>query len=336
MINVSSKDLLKAGAHFGHQTRRWDPKMRPYIFAKRSGIHIIDLEKSHRLLERAADFVKDVAKGGGRVLFVGTKRQAQQALVEQSERCGMYHVTERWLGGTLTNFRTIKVSIDKMKRLEHLDDDREFETLTKKERLMLAREHTKLSKILEGIKDMADLPSVIFIVDTRKESIAIQEARKLKIPVVAMVDTNCDPTAVDFPVPCNDDAVRSIALVSGVIADAVLEGREEGGIPMVTDSSQADESAPEVTSEDATAAAEEAPAAEETSAEAPGEEEVTATSEDAAAAAEEAPAAEEASGEEEVAATPAEDTADTATEKSDKKESMAAAAQAETTDTADA
>jgi small subunit ribosomal protein S2 len=229
MAEITARELLEAGAHFGHQTKRWNPKMRRYIFGRRNGIHIIDLRKTQVRLAAAIAFVHEVARKGGKVLFVGTKKQAQDAVTGEAQRCGMYYVTERWLGGFLTNYTTIRVSVDKMKRLEKMDEDRSFGTLTKKERLMREREYTKLSKVLCGVKAMAELPTAVFLVDTRKESIAIKECRKLGIPVVAMVDTNSDPTEIDFPVPANDDAVRSIRLVTKAIADAVIEGRHEAG-----------------------------------------------------------------------------------------------------------
>ncbi len=226
---ITARDLLEAGAHFGHQTKRWNPKMRRYIFGKRNGIHIIDLRKTQARLRQATSFVREHVREGGKVLFVGTKRQAQETVVAEAERCGMFFVTERWLGGFLTNYATIKVSVDKMKRLEHMEEDRSFHSLTKKERLMLKREHEKLSRILRGVKTMVDLPSIVFVVDTRKESIAVKESRKLKIPVIAIVDTNCDPTEIDFPIPANDDAVRSIGVVTKAIADAVIAGRHDAG-----------------------------------------------------------------------------------------------------------
>ncbi len=229
MSEITAHDLLQAGAHFGHQTKRWNPKMRRYIFGKRNGIHIIDLRKTQVRLRHACDFVREHVREGGKVLFVGTKRQAQETVVAEAERCGMFFVADRWLGGFLTNYATIKVSVDKMKRLEQLDEDRSFQSLTKKERLMLEREREKLSKVLRGVKAMSELPSAVFVVDTRKEAIAVKESRKLGIPVIAIVDTNSDPTEVDYPIPANDDAVRSIGLVTKAISDAAIAGRHDAG-----------------------------------------------------------------------------------------------------------
>ena len=222
---VSIKELLEAGVHFGHQTKRWNPKMKEYIFGERNGIYIVDLQKTHRLLEEALQYVQDLAAQGRTLLFVGTKRQAQEAVVEEAQRCGMPDVTELWLGGLLTNFVTVRRSLDRIKELEMMSSDGRHERLTKKEVARLEKERMKLEKNLAGIKGMKNVPDAVFVIDTRKESIAVQEARKLKIPVVGIVDTNCDPDEVDYVVPGNDDALRAIRLFAGRIADAVLAGR---------------------------------------------------------------------------------------------------------------
>jgi small subunit ribosomal protein S2 len=217
------KELLEAGVHFGHQTRRWNPKMKPYIFGKRNGIYIIDLQKTLKLFQEVAEFVEGLAREGKRILFVGTKRQAQEAIAEEAQRCGEFSVTNRWLGGTLTNFVTIRASIERMKEAEARLGD-ENSPLTKKERLRLEREREKMSKNLEGIRDMEELPDALFVVDPKKEYIAVSEANKLGIPVIAIVDTNCDPELVDYLIPGNDDAIRAIRLFASRIADAYLEG----------------------------------------------------------------------------------------------------------------
>jgi small subunit ribosomal protein S2 len=219
------KDLLEAGVHFGHQTRRWNPKMKEYIFGERNGIYIVDLQKTHRLLQDALQYVQDLAAQGRTVLFVGTKRQAQEAIAEEAQRCGMPYVTERWLGGLLTNFVTIRKSLDRLKDLEVMGTDGRHERLTKKEVAHLEKERMKLEKSLRGIKGMKNVPDAVFVIDTRKEAIAVAEARKLKIPVIGIVDTNCDPDEVDYIIPGNDDALRAIKLFAGRIADAVLAGR---------------------------------------------------------------------------------------------------------------
>jgi small subunit ribosomal protein S2 len=222
---VSIKDLLEAGAHFGHQTKRWNPKMKPYIFGQRNGIYIIDLQKTLHHFKDALAFVTDLASKGGRFLFVGTKRQAQEAIQEESQRCSMYYVTQRWLGGTLTNYRTIRRSIQRLRKLEELvtsEDD--AQRLTKKERIRLEKERQRLERALMGIKNMDSLPDAMFVIDPQKERIAVLEAQKLGIPVVAVVDTNCDPDGIDFPIPGNDDAIRAIRLFAARVADAVLEG----------------------------------------------------------------------------------------------------------------
>src|SRR6188508_2175500 len=219
------KDLLEAGVHFGHQTKRWNPKMKPYIFGERNGIYIIDLGRTAKLYREAAEFVTNLAAQGGTVLFVGTKRQAQDAISEESQRCGMFHVNQRWLGGLLTNFSTIQRSLARLRDLEALATDGRADTLSKKELARLDKERRKLAKNLDGIRGMGRLPDAVFIVDTKHEQIAVDEARKLKIPVIGVVDTNCDPDQVDFAVPGNDDALRAIRLFASRIADAVLAGR---------------------------------------------------------------------------------------------------------------
>jgi small subunit ribosomal protein S2 len=219
------KDLLEAGVHFGHQTKRWNPKMKPYIFGERNGIYIVDLQKTHKLLIDALQFVQDLAAQGRTVMFVGTKRQAQDAIREEAARCGMPYVTERWLGGLLTNFVTIRKSLERLRELEGVANDSRSERLTKKELARLEKERVKLDKNLVGIKGMKSIPDAVFVIDTRKEAIAVKEARKLKIPVVGVVDTNCDPDEVDYVIPGNDDALRAIKLFAGRVADAVLHGR---------------------------------------------------------------------------------------------------------------
>lgn len=223
MVELRMRDLLEAGVHFGHQTRRWNPKMRRYIFGKRNGIYIIDLQKTLRRFHEAADFVFRLGRDGRRLLFVGTKRQAQEAIAQEARRCGQYYVTHRWLGGTLTNYVTIRNSVDRLKEIEGKLDD-ESTPLIKKERLRLDRERIKLDRNLSGIRDMGGLPDAIFIVDPKRESIAVAEANKLGIPVIAIVDTNCDPELVDYVIPGNDDAIRTIRLFSRKIADAYLAG----------------------------------------------------------------------------------------------------------------
>jgi small subunit ribosomal protein S2 len=221
---ISMKALLEAGVHFGHQTSRWNPKMKPYIFGARNGIYVIDLQKTSKLFDRAFNFVRDVVARGEKVLFVGTKKQAQNAVVEEANRCSMFYVHNRWLGGTLTNFRTIRQSVERLKNLKKMATDGSYDRLTKKEILRIERESQKLDKNLPGIKEMTRLPGVIYVVDPKKERIAVAEARKLGIPVVAITDTNCDPDVVDYLIPANDDAIRAIKLFTEKIADACLEG----------------------------------------------------------------------------------------------------------------
>lgn len=226
MSTITMKQLLEAGVHFGHQTKRWNPKMKEYIFGSRNGIYIIDLQKTVRLFKDAYKAVVDTVAAGGNVLFVGTKKQAQEAIAEEAQRAGMFYVNQRWLGGTLTNFRTIKKNIERMKKLQTMKEDGTFEALPKKEVLQLEKERAKIEKTLGGIKDMEQLPQLVFIVDPRKERIAVHEARKLGIPIVAIVDTNCDPDEIDYVIPGNDDAIRAIRLISAKIADACLEGKQ--------------------------------------------------------------------------------------------------------------
>ncbi len=221
---VTMKQLLEAGVHFGHQTPRWNPKMKPYIFGSRNGIHIIDLQKTEKLFEKACDFIKEVTGSGGKVLFVGTKKQAQDAIEEEAARVGAYYVNFRWLGGTLTNFETIKKSIEKLKWLENIIDNGTIEDYPKKEQIAMKRHKIKLERSLHGIKNMEVLPNILYIVDPSREYIAVKEARKLGIPIVAIVDTNCDPTLIDYVIPGNDDAIRAIRLFSSKVADAVNEG----------------------------------------------------------------------------------------------------------------
>ena len=226
MSVISMKQLLEAGVHFGHQTRRWNPKMGKYIFTERNGIYIIDLQKTVKKVEEAYKFVKEVAETGKPILFVGTKKQAQEAIKEEAERCGMFYVNERWLGGMLTNHKTIQTRINKLRELERMEEDGTFDVLPKKEVIKLRAEKEKLEKNLGGIKEMPELPGAMFVVDPRKENIAIQEAHRLGIPVVGIVDTNCDPEELDFPIPGNDDAIRAVKLITGAMATAVIEGRQ--------------------------------------------------------------------------------------------------------------
>ena len=224
---VTMKELLECGVHFGHQTRRWNPKMAEYIFAERNGIYIIDLQQTLRMLQTAADFVQDIASKGGGVLFVGTKRQSQEAVRVEAVRCGMYHVNHRWLGGMLTNFQTIRRSVNRLDKLDADETNGIFDQMPKKEVMRLRREKGKLGNNLSGVREMKKLPEVVVVTDTRKEHTAIAEANKLGVPIIAIVDTNCDPDPIDLPVPGNDDAIRSIRLICSVLADAVIEGRGE-------------------------------------------------------------------------------------------------------------
>lgn len=223
---ATMKELLEAGVHFGHQVKRWNPKMKKYIFGERNGIYIIDLQKTMKGLEDAYNFVKGIASTGAPILFIGTKKQAQDAVQEEAQRAGTFYINQRWLGGMLTNFSTIKKSIEKLKKITAMKEDGTFDLLPKRETTMLEKERTKLEKNLSGIKDMTDLPSAVFIIDPKKERIAVAEARKLSVPIVAIVDTNCDPDEVDYVIPGNDDAIRAIKLITSKIADAILEGKE--------------------------------------------------------------------------------------------------------------
>ena len=226
MSVISMKQLLEAGVHFGHQTRRWNPKMAPYIFTERNGIHIIDLQKSVGKVDEAYKAVFEIAAQGGTILFVGTKKQAQDAVKTEAERCGMYFVNERWLGGMLTNFKTMRTRIARLNQLQKMQADGTFDLLPKKEVIKLQLEIAKLEKYLGGVKEMKKLPGALFVVDPRKERNAINEARKLNIPIVAIVDTNCDPDEIDYVIPGNDDAIRAVKLISGAMASAVLEGKQ--------------------------------------------------------------------------------------------------------------
>jgi len=226
MAVISMKQLLEAGVHFGHQTRRWNPKMDKYIFTERNGIYIIDLQKTVKKVEEAYNFIKSVAEENGTIMFVGTKKQAQDSVKEEAERCGMYYINQRWLGGTLTNFKTIKMRIDRLHALEKMEQDGTFDLLPKKEVIILNKEKDRLEKFLGGIKHMKGLPSALFVIDPRKERIAVAEARKLGIPIVGIVDTNCDPDEIDYVIPGNDDAIRAVKLLTAKIADAIVEAHQ--------------------------------------------------------------------------------------------------------------
>lgn len=226
MSIISMKQLLEAGVHFGHQMRRWDPKMKPYIFTDRNNIYIIDLQQTVKLIDVAYDIIREISSNGGNVLFVGTKKQAQESIKNEAERCGMYYINYRWLGGTLTNFNTIRKRVKRLHELEEMESNKMFEVLPKKEVISLKREKAKLEKVLTGIKDMEKLPAAIFVVDPKKENIAVAEAIKLSIPIVAIVDTNCNPEEINYVIPGNDDAIRAVKLISSVIADAVIEGKK--------------------------------------------------------------------------------------------------------------
>ena len=253
---VSMKALLEAGVHFGHQTRRWNPKMAPYIYTERNGIYIIDLQKTVKKLEEAYSFVRDVAANGQTVLFVGTKKQAQDAIKEEAARCGMYWVNARWLGGMMTNFKTMRTRVDRLNQLKKMQEDGTFDMLPKKEVMKHLGEIEKLEKYLGGVKDMNRLPGALFIVDTRKERNAIAEAHKLGIPVVAIADTNCDPDEIDYVIPGNDDAIRAIKLIASVIANAVIEANQGEEALVAATEEVAEETAPE-SIEEVVAAAEE-------------------------------------------------------------------------------
>ncbi|NSW83636.1 MAG: 30S ribosomal protein S2 [Syntrophothermus sp.] len=226
MSIVTMKQLLEAGVHFGHQTRRWNPKMGPYIYMERNGIYIIDLQQTVKKFEEAFDFVRSMVSEGKTILFVGTKKQAQETIKDEATRCGMFYVNQRWLGGMLTNFKTIRKRVYRLKELEKMEEEGAFELLPKKEVARLRAEREKLERFLRGIKDMDELPGAVYVVDPRKEKIAVAEARKLKIPVIGIVDTNCDPDEIDYIIPGNDDAIRAVKLITSKIADAVLEGKQ--------------------------------------------------------------------------------------------------------------
>lgn len=226
MSVVSMKSLLEAGVHFGHQTRRWNPKMKKYIFTERNGIYIIDLQKTVGKIEEAYDFVRETVQDGGQILFVGTKKQAQDAIEKEAKRCGEFYINQRWLGGILTNFQTIKTRIERLKDLEEMETDGRFDVLPKKEVIGLRHERERLEKFLGGIKDMNGLPDVMYVVDPKKENIAVKEAQKLGIPIVGILDTNCDPDELDYPIPGNDDAIRAVKLITETMANAVIEGKQ--------------------------------------------------------------------------------------------------------------
>lgn len=227
MAQVTMKEMLDAGVHFGHQTQRWNPKMKPYVYTARGGIHIIDLQKTVVRANKAADFVKEIAANGGRLIFVGTKKQAIEPVMEAAQRCGQFYVTKRWLGGMMTNFETIKTSISRLRRIDQMREKGEMDYLTKKERARFEKESIKLSEFLNGIRDMGTMPSAMFVVDMPKEHIAIAEAKRLGIPVVAIADTNSDPESIEYPIPGNDDAIRSIKLFANLVADSYIEGARE-------------------------------------------------------------------------------------------------------------
>ena len=243
MAVISMKQLLEAGVHFGHQTRRWNPKMAQYIFTERNGIYIIDLQKTVRKIDEAYMFVRDLALDGKTILFVGTKKQAQESIESEAKRCGMYFVNNRWLGGTLTNFRTIRTRIDRLNNIDKMEKEGQFELLPKKEVIKLLAERGKLEKNLGGIREMKKLPGALFVVDPRKEHIAVAEARALKIPIVGIVDTNCDPDEIDYVIPGNDDAIRAVKLIAGKMADAVLEGKQGEQVEETVEAPVAEEAA---------------------------------------------------------------------------------------------
>ena len=230
MALFTISEALEAGVHFGHVTRRWNPKMEKFIYGKREGIHVIDITKTVEEAEKAKEFLQNIVRTGGKILFVGTKKQAKEIIKTSAQRCGMFYVTERWLGGTLTNFETIRKCVDRLKELQMMEEEGKFELLTKKEAIRYRKEKERLEKLLSGIVDMEELPDALFVVDPRRESNAVREARKLGIPVVAIVDTNCDPDEVDYPIPANDDALKSISLITSRIADALVETMKEEGL----------------------------------------------------------------------------------------------------------
>lgn len=254
MAVISMKQLLEAGVHFGHQTRRWNPKMKKYIFTERNGIYIIDLQKTVKMVEEAYNFVKEIAENGGSILFVGTKKQAQESIRDEAIRSGQFYINQRWLGGTLTNFETIRKRINRLKEIETMEEDGTFDVLPKKETVDLLKEKDRLVKFLGGIKEMKTLPDAIFVVDPRKERIAIAEANKLNIPVIGIVDTNCDPDEIDYVIPANDDAIRAVKLLTSKMADAILEVKqgEEMEAAEVTGEVEETEETNETPAEDAT------------------------------------------------------------------------------------
>lgn len=260
MTQVSMRQMLEAGLHFGHQTRRWNPKMKPYIYGPRNGIYIINLDSTMRHFRAAYSYVADMVAKGGTILFVGTKRQAQEIIAQEAERCGMFHVNHRWLGGMMTNFQTIKNSVERLKKIESMKEDGTINRFPKKEILKMEKELVKLDRTLGGIKNMRTPPDAIFVIDPNKEDIAVNEAGKLGIPVIALTDTNCDPDGIEYLIPGNDDAIRSIKLITSLIADAVLEGKERRGEEADVETMEA-----EMQQEDQVAAAEEAVAADESS-----------------------------------------------------------------------
>ncbi|KGX88418.1 30S ribosomal protein S2 [Pontibacillus litoralis] len=249
MSVISMKQLLEAGVHFGHQTRRWNPKMKKYIFTERNGIYIIDLQKTVKKVDEAFHFIKDVAENGGTILFVGTKKQAQESVKEEATRAGMYYINQRWLGGTLTNFETIRKRINRLKDIERMEEDGTFEVLPKKETVDLLKEKDRLVKFLGGIKEMETLPDAMFIIDPRKERIAVAEAHKLNIPIVGIVDTNCDPDEIDYVIPANDDAIRAVKLLTAKMADAILEAKQGEEIAEVEQTEEAEVAEAEATQE---------------------------------------------------------------------------------------
>ncbi len=250
MANVTMRQMLEAGLHFGHQTRRWNPKMKPYIYGPRNGIYIINLDKTMQLFNRAYDFIANEVAGGGNILFVGTKRQAQEIIREEAERCGMYYINHRWLGGTLTNYQTIRKGIERLKSIEAMQEDGSINRFPKKEILLMEKERIKLTRNIGGIKNMRGLPSVVVVVDPRKEQIAVRESKTLNIPVIALADTNCDPEGLDYIIPGNDDAIRAIRLIASKLADAVIEGKASAD----DDSAVTDELAAAMAAEEAVAA----------------------------------------------------------------------------------
>ena len=226
MAVVSMKQLLECGVHFGHQTRRWNPKMKPFIFTERNGVYIIDLQKTVKGLEKAYDFIREISQSGGTILFVGTKRQAQETIKEEATRCDQFYINHRWLGGLMTNFQTIRKRVNRMLELRKMDEEGELDKYSKKEAILLRKQLAKLEKYLSGIANMKAVPDAVFLIDPRREDIAVLEARKLGVPVIAIVDTNCDPELIDFPIPGNDDAIRAIKLITKLVADAFIEGRQ--------------------------------------------------------------------------------------------------------------